>query len=187
MTFRVSSPLAFLKLLIIPTKGYDPNTILGAVAAAAQLADMTTMYCFRAYSYYRDIKEVPSKSKDLREEFSQLSSIIRDLAEVLTTVKTNNSEVGNVISPSSLEQYPDFLKDFVSRLKLNENDFKKRLKWPFSVKENEDYIAKIERHKMTFSLALNMFSWNLELRTLKLSFTLTIDLHIGILQKSQDR
>ena len=136
----------------------DPITILGAVAAAAQLAEMTEKYCKRAYRFYRDIKDAPAKSKDLREEFSELQSIIQDLSETLITVKTNHSEFGDVISPDFLKQYQDFLAEFASRLKVDRTDIGKRLKWPFSTKQNEEYITKIERFKTTFILSLEKLS-----------------------------
>ena len=60
----------------------------------------------------------------------------------------------NVISVDSLHKYSEFVKDFSSRIQVNKNETKKKLKWPLSIKDNEELLTKIERHKTTFTLAL---------------------------------
>jgi hypothetical protein len=60
---------------------------LGAVAAAAQLADMTAKLSAQLYRYIHDVKDAPEQSKELCDEVSELSSIVIDLADVLKIVK----------------------------------------------------------------------------------------------------
>lgn len=131
----------------------DPVTMLGGVAAAVQLAGTTANIGLQLYRFYCDVKNAPEKSKELCDEISDLSSVINDLAQTLKAAD-NTFDVPGAISNDSLQKYSQFLMDISSRIQLNKRGLKKRLKWPLSTKENEDLIAKIERYKATFTLAL---------------------------------
>ena len=132
----------------------DPITVLGAVAASAQLAGATAQLGLRLYRFYCEVKEAPAKSKELCDEVSELSSIMEKLAQTLKTVEENSNIVIDTISINSLSTYSQFVKDFSSRIEVKKNEIKKSLKWPLLKKDNEEFIAKIERHKATFTLAL---------------------------------
>src|SRR5271154_1655409 len=124
----------------------DPITILGAVAASAQLAGTTAQLGLHLYRFYCDFKNAPEKSKELCEEISELSSVIKSLADALKAVEENRDVVFiDIISDDSLQKYSQFVKDFHSRIQVNKNEIKKMLKWPLSKKENEELIAKVER------------------------------------------
>jgi predicted AlkP superfamily phosphohydrolase/phosphomutase len=139
----------------------DAITMLGAVAAAAQLAGMTSNLGLQLYRLYCDLKNAPKKSKELCVEISELSSVIDDLAHALKKAEGDSGiDVINMISMDSLQKYSQFLKELSSRLLVNKN-IKEKLKWRLSTKDNEELIGKIERHKATFALALQ--SANLKL------------------------
>lgn len=131
----------------------DPITILGAVAAAAQLASSTTSVALQLFRIYCNIKDAPQKSYELCEEVSNLSTVIEDLSQILKTI-SNSEIVGNVISVNSLEKYSQFLKELSSRVHLDNREIKKRITWPLSAKGNEELISRAERYKATFMLAL---------------------------------
>lgn len=42
------------------------------------------------------------------------------------------------------------------RMEVGKKDMTKRLKWPFTEKENEEYLFKFERYKSMFTLALQV-------------------------------
>ena len=130
----------------------DPVTILSAVSAAAQLAGSTASIGLKLYSFYFKVKDAPKKSQELCEEISDLSTVMENLSQTLTAL--GNSEIDNVISIDSLEKYSQFLEEVRSRVHLDKGDIKKRVKWPLSIKDNEELISKAERHKTTFTLAL---------------------------------
>ena len=132
----------------------DPITIIGAVASCAQLAGTTAQLGLQLYRFYCDVKNAPAKSKELCDEVSELSNVMQELARTLKTVEQRCDVVSNVISVDSLHKYSQFVKDFSSRIQVNKNEIKKKLKWPLSIKENEELLVKIERHKATFTLAL---------------------------------
>jgi len=131
----------------------DPITIIGAIAACAQLAGTTAQLGLQLYRFYCDVKSAPEKSKELCDEVSELSNVMGELARTLKAVE-QQCDVSNVISVDSLEKYSEFVKDFSSRIQVNKNETKKKLKWPLSIKDNEELLTKIERHKTTFTLAL---------------------------------
>jgi hypothetical protein len=132
----------------------DPITIIGAIASCAQLTGTTAQLGLQLYRFYCDVRNAPAKSKELCDEVSELSYVIEELSRTLKAVEQQCSVVNNVISADSLNKYSEFLKDFSSRIHVNKNDIKKKLKWPLSIKDNEELLVKIERHKATFTLAL---------------------------------
>jgi hypothetical protein len=140
----------------------DPVTLLGAVAAAAQLAGTTAKLGLQLYRFYSEVKNAPTKSKELCDEIFELSSVIEKLSDTLKTVEEIGGAVvvGSICS-DSLQGYSQFLTDLSSRIQVNKNDTKKRLKWPFSTKDNEELIAKSERYKATLTLALGNVSLKL--------------------------
>jgi len=133
----------------------DPVTLLSTAAAAAQFASTTAKFGLQLYRFYCDVKNAPAKSKELCNEIAELSSVIEELSSTLKTVEENDGPVVvNGFLSNSLQRYSQFLTELSSRIQLNKEDIKKRLKWPLSTKENQELIAKSERHKATFTLAL---------------------------------
>ena len=141
----------------------DPITILGAVAASAQLAGTTAQFSFQLYRFYCDVKKAPTKSKELCNEVSELATVMESLARTIKIVEESSDNVIiDVISDDSLQKYAQFLNELSSRILVNKNDIKKKLKWPLSTKDNETLIAKIERQKSTFNLALQAANLKLD-------------------------
>jgi hypothetical protein len=127
----------------------DPVTLLSAARTTATL-------CLDLYRFYRHVQDAPKKSGELCDEVDELSSVMKELANTVKVVGESSDDVvlTNVISDDSFQKYSRFLNEISCRILVNKNDIKKKLKWPLSAKENEELIAKIERHKATFTLAL---------------------------------
>src|SRR5215471_7469924 len=126
----------------------DPITVLGAVPASAQLAGTTSNLCIQLYRYYCGVKGAPENSKELCDEISDLSDIITGLAHAVKMVEeTSDMVVIKFVSVESLQNYSQFLGELSSRIHVNKNDIKKKLKWPLSTKDNEQLITKVERYK----------------------------------------
>jgi hypothetical protein len=101
----------------------DPITILGAVAAAAQLAGTTANIGLQLYRVFCEAKSAPKKSKELCDEISELCSVMNDLVDALKAVEGNfDIAVASIISPDSLRMYSKFLKDLSSRIQVNKNE-----------------------------------------------------------------
>jgi hypothetical protein len=47
------------------------------------------------------------------------------------------------------------LKEMTARIEVKDCDIQKRLRWPFTEKQNKEYLDKVERYKNTFNFALN--------------------------------
>lgn len=132
----------------------DPITIIGAVAAVAQLVGLAANLGMQAYRLLRDIKKVPKKSRELCDEIYDLSSVINELYYTLKTVENANTAVVDSISVDFLEKHSHFLTELTSRIQVDKTEIKNRLRWPLSTKENEEWIQKVQRHKSTLALAL---------------------------------
>jgi hypothetical protein len=56
----------------------------------------------------------------------------------------------------ALKQFDLVLKEMDKRIKPDKTKGFQRLVWPFNKNENADFIARIERYKLTFGLALGI-------------------------------
>ena len=55
----------------------------------------------------------------------------------------------------TVKEFAKTMKELENRVEVKDGEIIKRLKWPFTQKENEEYLSKLERYKNTFTLALN--------------------------------
>jgi Fungal N-terminal domain of STAND proteins len=133
----------------------DPVTALGVAGTVAQFAEQTLRISDCLYQYFKGVKNAPAKSRELRQEALLLS----DVLETLTTLFSANKKP--TVLPS-LSQYEEMLQEFKEtiaemakkvEIKKGKLSFK-RLAWPFTEKENEKYLARMERFKGSFQLAL---------------------------------
>ena len=133
----------------------DPVSALGVAAAALQFSEQAIIISDSLYQYYKSVKNAPAKSRELRVEALLLSDVLETLTDVFSTQSTSS------VLPKA-GKYADMLKEFSEttaemaekvELKKGKLSFK-RLQWPFTEKENEKYLAKLERFKSSFQLAL---------------------------------
>jgi hypothetical protein len=47
------------------------------------------------------------------------------------------------------------MNDMQKHIEVQDGEVIKRLKWPFTQKQNEEYLSRLERYKATFTLALS--------------------------------
>jgi hypothetical protein len=133
----------------------DPVTALGVAGTAAQFAEQAAKIFDRLYQYSKSVKNAPAKSRELRQELLLLSDLLENLASVFS--KQNKS---NVLPNAS--KYADLLQEFKETMvelgekaEISDGEVSlKRMVWPFKQKDNEDYLAKMERFKSLFQLAL---------------------------------
>ena len=132
----------------------DPITAFGVVVNVASLADVAFHVFKEILDYYHEVKSAPAKSRELQDELFAISNVARDMSALVckTSVETHG-----VITNESIGQFRELLKDIEAKIIVPKRSLNKRLKWPFTMKENEEYITRLERFKATFTLALNVY------------------------------
>lgn len=133
----------------------DPVTALGVAGTAAQFAEQAAKIFDRLYQYSKSVKNAPAKSRELRQELLLLSDLLENLASVFS--KQNKS---NVLPNASkyadlLQEFKETMVELAEKAEISDGEVSlKRMVWPFKQKDNEDYLAKMERFKSLFQLAL---------------------------------
>lgn len=128
----------------------DPMSAVGVAAAAAQFAGLTLRLSNTLMQFILSIKEAPRRSRELISEILLVSDVLDELKSVLDAAPQTETSLVDAI-----EKFASFLKELNSCTEVRENDVKKRLKWPFTEKQNKEYLEKLERFKSTFNFALN--------------------------------
>jgi hypothetical protein len=134
----------------------DPITALDVIDDAISLAG-TLWKVFKALcDYVEEVKNAPKHSDQLHEELYAISKIIKNLKTTVAESPTRRS--GTVILQDLVSTFEEMLKEMEMKISLSAKTVSvKRLKWPFSLKENMEYLERIERFKGTLHLALSVY------------------------------
>lgn len=131
----------------------DPGTILAVVQTSDRILSLIV-------KYYSGVKNAKNDIEALRTEVEAFHNVLRKIQELVpssdatklpllaslaTAIKSSSSDIENI--KNKLDSNKG--ERTMSRVGL------RALQWPFSKKEVEDHIANLERHKTTFTLALN--------------------------------
>ena len=130
----------------------DPITAVGLIASIAQIAQQSTSLLIRLSQFYRDVKEAPARSKELRDELQTVTDLLNALK---TTFDADSISLTDSLKRSTTE-FQGILKQLETRLAAEKTEGLKKFKWPFTKADNERIISQIERYKATFTLALNI-------------------------------
>src|SRR5271163_1811763 len=134
----------------------DPRTALEIVDKVCSLAGTVSVVFKALYEYYQNVKKAPEKSQELQDELYAISHVARNLKTLLS--KTGERGGEKVVGDETVIQFEKMLNEIEEKITLPEGTVTlQRLKWPFSQKENAEYIARIERFKTTLNLALSVF------------------------------
>lgn len=108
--------------------------------------------------------------KDAKEDIERLQAELKALCNVLKTLEESiGSDTVLVLSATNmitgtLQECSSDLEDLEERLKprklqkLMKKFGKRALQWPFSTKNVDKVVARLERHKLTINLTLNIVS-----------------------------
>lgn len=131
----------------------DPGTILAAVTTSATVITLVSRYY--------------SGVKNAREEVERFSALVEEIHSVLQKVQAHTSGPNAARLPASepavaaIEQSLREITELEEKLtpKMGRKMMKRvglrALKWPFTSKQMDEYITKLERRKAMLSLALN--------------------------------
>lgn len=133
----------------------DPVTAIGLAASVADLAELALKLFLTLCQHYRSIRDAPAKSAELRAEVETILDLASTLKE---TVEQNPTKILlQQLLTRAVNELLTLLRELQKRVEPANVQGFQRLKWPFKESENDKYIAKIERYKNTFNLALNMY------------------------------
>ena len=133
----------------------DPVTVVGFVAAVAQLIDVTS----KAVIYFNDAKDAPKDRAKLAREASNLLPLFTELR--YRVEETNSTDpwftglksLGREGGP--LMEFKAAMVNIVDKLApTSVMGLKKVLRWPFDKREIDAILSKIERLKTLIGLAL---------------------------------
>jgi len=132
----------------------EPLSALAIATSATPYLEQSLVVSRSLYDYFKGAKNPPELSKELRRESMLVSDVLDDLHKALA------SNIRGVLS-SKVGRYADIVGEFAltmtemtARLQVKSKEVRKRVRWPFTGKENQEYLAKFERYTSTFMLAL---------------------------------
>jgi hypothetical protein len=133
----------------------DPATALGVAATAAQFAEQAIKVSDSLYQYFKSVKNAPAKSRELRQEALLLSDVLETLADLFSDQKKEPTVLPNASKyVDMLKEFKETIAEMAKKMEIKKDKWSfKRLAWPFNEKENERYLAKMERFKSSFQLA----------------------------------
>lgn len=118
---------------------------LSVVGLAIQLAEFSATVFKALFEYFQCVKDAPAKSEAVQQELLAVSLVLKNIA-------SEGDE--QILRGVALNRFGALLNEIQSRTSLQKGLTMKRLKWPFTQKENEKYLSELERYKSTFTLAL---------------------------------
>lgn len=131
----------------------DPVTGIGLAASAAGLADLAFEVFTNLHKYYRDVRDAPARSADLRTEVDSLVDLLSNAQEVF---ERNSNDIFRSTLPQELDALRDLLNELYRRTTPREVSGVRRLRWPFREGENAEILSKIERYKANLTVNLNL-------------------------------
>ena len=118
------------------------------VANVRQVAEIARNLFCTLFFFYDAFKDAPKHSRQLREDLATICQSLDDLYDSITTKSQYYSSVSLPPSIMGLRVLFNRMNDRVTAKRKKS----RRLKWPFTEEENQDFISKIAGCKITFSV-----------------------------------
>lgn len=134
----------------------DPITAVGLAASVAQLAGLAKQTFSTVFQYLEDVKGAPERSRELRRELLTVCDLIHSLDEVLNASSPDSAFIPLDSLISTIPEFKDMLQHLQGRVTEAQTKGMRRLKWPFTKEQNDQYLARVTRYKDTFNLALTI-------------------------------
>jgi len=131
----------------------DPITAVSLAASATQLAEQAFSVVHNLRNYRKAIRNGPKLSAELRQEMSTLCDLLDSLDDAIT----NNTQFACSASlKDSCQELKSMLDKMNDRVKPSRTAGLNKLKWPFTIHENKEFLSRINRYKQTFNLTLGI-------------------------------
>jgi hypothetical protein len=126
----------------------DPfSTVLGVTQLAELLVKVLDGLC----GYFENLKNAPTQSQELQNELLVLSQALKNIESACKSSE-NYSHIDSTFN-QFITPLRSMLEGMETKIIPKGQITFKRLKWPFTAKENAEYLAKIERYKTTLAMA----------------------------------
>ena len=133
----------------------DPVSAISVAAAATQLTEQAATVFKLLFDYCRKVKQAPKLSADLQREMFLISNILDELKSALEAVSPIPQSAAQTHLHDTIEEFAKTMNDMAIHLKpIQKSEMRKRLAWPFTQKDNEEYLVKFRRYKDILMLAL---------------------------------
>ena len=133
----------------------DFATAFSVATSAAQFVDLSAKVFLCLFEYFRNLKQAPKRSNELQQEAFLLSIVLRDLKSTLEATDSPDPLSKEILN-NVVAEFAKVMIDMEKRVEVKGGDWKNCVKWPFTEKENEKYLLKLERYKTTFHLVLSI-------------------------------
>ncbi len=130
----------------------DPFSALHLITIVAGEAYSFISKTYTIFQAVKAIKDAPKHAQGLLKEIISVSSLLQSLEEVVIpphfTASTSLKD--------DLIDFKSMLNEMNARMAIVKTEKLEQVKWPFTMKETQDKLLKIERYKATFKLALTV-------------------------------
>jgi hypothetical protein len=138
----------------------DPASAFALAVGAMQATEQAAKVCSCLLEYFRIVKQAPNRSRELRDEARLVSDVLDDLKSFLEESKSTSvpEKDLSVSLRSTVKEFTDMMDEMAKRVEVKKEEVYKRFKWPFTQKENKEYLERLGRYKSTFTVALGTIS-----------------------------
>ena len=133
----------------------DPVSAFGVAAGAAQFVELTENVLLGLFQYFNKVTKASKLSRELRDHVYQLSNILNELQSTLEATNPRPITASTNTLNDIVVEFSNTMKDMEGRVVVKEGELKKRIQWPFTEKDNKQFLEKLERYKSIFDSALN--------------------------------
>jgi hypothetical protein len=130
----------------------DPVSALHLITTVAGVAYSVISKTYTILQAAKAIKDAPKHAQEPRKEMASISSLLQSLEEVVTSPNFTAS----TSLKDDLLDFQSMLNEMNATMAIFETQKLEQVKWPFTVKETNDKLLKMERYKATFKLALTV-------------------------------
>jgi|ERR1700733_13700242 hypothetical protein len=131
----------------------DPVSIVGLAASVATITDLALVVFVNLNSFYRKVRDAPKKSKELRERLDWLLDQLANLQDALA--EEGRAAACSEAAVQDFEKIKNWLRQLQKHTaQQSPHGIIRRLKWPFTERQNEDIIRDIDWMKRIIDLRL---------------------------------
>jgi Fungal N-terminal domain of STAND proteins len=125
----------------------------GFAASIGGLTELSLKVYTNLSKYIRRVKNAPKLAEELRQELLLISDVLEELEVSLESAPLQ--ETKDLKLEETIKQFEEIITTMVNLNDIKKGEWVKRLRWPFTENENQDFLTKLERFKNTITLTLS--------------------------------